>query len=321
MKVLVVDDSEFARQRIGRILREAGHEVLEANDGEAALGLAETTVFDAATVDLLMPGMEGIEVIRRLRALWPEMTVVALSADVQQATRREVLAAGASRFVAKTAPDEALLAALEAEPEGLIPFVLTPFQKDAFTEVMNIAMGHAADALSVLLKRRVLLKVPEVELMTAAGLSAFFREELVQVGVTIRQRFSGLLNGAAALVFSSGHAALLVRTLIGVQQELRLLSTAEQTVLAEMGNIVLNAAVAVLADQCGERVRVSLPDVSLNVKGDEAARQLLGAVAGADMAFVLVSRLTIGDAELISYLVLLLPEEDVKRLLQQIVKK
>ena len=185
---------------------------------------------------------------------------------------------------------------------------------------MNIAMGQAAEALSVLLKRRVRLKASEVELMTAAGLNAFFREELVQVGVTIRQRFSGGLNGVTAMVFSSGHVAFLVRTLVGIQQELSQLSSAEQSVLTEMGNIVLNAAIATLADNWDGRLKVSLPELSLNQKGDAAAQELLGAVAGADGAFVMVSRLAIGDAEMISYLIFLLPEWDVNLLLTRIGK-
>lgn len=318
MKILVVDDSDYARQRIGKILRAAGHEVVEAEGGETALRLLEAAAPQAATVDLLMPGMDGIELIRRLRARRPEMPIVALSADVQQATRREVIAAGASRFVAKTAPAEVVLAAVEVKPEGLVPLVLSPEEKEAFTEIMNIAMGQAADALSLLLARRVLLKVPEVELMRADGLTAFFREELVQIGATIRQSFSGRLNGTAAMVFSSGHALYLVRTLVDIQQELNRLSAAEVTVLAEMGNIVLNAAVALLADQLGVRVRVGLPDVSLNQPGEAAIRELLGPGAGTESAFVLVNRLTIGELEVICYLILLMPEADAKRLLATI---
>lgn len=317
MKVLVVDDSEFARRRIKTILLAGGHEIVEAKNGQDALRLLEETEPQVATVDLLMPGMDGIELLGRLRKLRPRLPVIIVSADVQLATRQEAISAGASRFVAKTALDELLFAVNQAGAQGLIPFLMSASEKDAFTEVMNIAMGQAAEALNALLARRVILKVPEVELMTASGLSAFFQEELVQVGVTMRQRFSGQLNGVAAMVFSSAHAMYLVRTLVDIQQELSRLSAAEQSVLMEMGNIVLNAAIAVLADQLGARVRMSLPDLTLNQEGSAAALQLLGSVAGADNAFVLVSRLTIGDAEMISYLILLMPEEDAQRLLSR----
>lgn len=76
-KILVVDDSEYARLRIGKILKGGGHEGIEAKDGEEALRLVEETGPQAVTVDLLMPGMDGIEVIRRLRALRPEMPIIA----------------------------------------------------------------------------------------------------------------------------------------------------------------------------------------------------------------------------------------------------
>ncbi|HQJ30868.1 MAG TPA: response regulator [Syntrophales bacterium] len=318
MKILVVDDSVYARHRLGAVLKAANHEIVEARDGAEALRLAEEQRFDAATVDLLMPGLDGIEVIRRLREGRPGLRIVAVTADVQQETRAAVQQAGADHFVSKTAPEDTLLAALAAGPPGRAGIRLTPAQQDAFTEVMNIAMGQAANALSVLLARRVLLRVPEVELMTDGELTAFCREEVVQAGMTIRQRFSGPLNGAAAMVFSAGHAAFLVRTLAGIQQELSRLSSAEQSVLTEMGNIVLNAAIAVLGDHARGRLRVSLPDVSLNLKGEDAAREILGSVAGTSNAFVLVSRLTIGTAELISYLIILMPEADVQTLLARI---
>lgn len=318
MKVLIVDDSDYARRRIGKVLREGGHEIVEAENGEQALGLVEETKPHAVTVDLLMPGMDGIELIGRLRARWPELPIIALSADVQQATRQEVMAAGASGFVAKTALDEILPALMAATSREKIPPVMSASQKDAFTEVMNVAMGQAAEALSVLLARRVLLKVPEVELMTASGLTDFLRNELIQVGISVRQQFSGCLDGTAAMVFSTPHAIHLVRSLLDIQLELSRLSAAEQSALTEMGNIVLNAAIAVLADQCDERIRVSLPDIAINRNGIATARELINSVAGADNAIVLVSRLTIGETEMISYLILLLPEADVKRLLARI---
>lgn len=320
MKVLVVDDSEYARKRIGKILCGAGHEVVEAENAEDALKVIGKTKPDVATVDLLMPGMHGIELVRRLRALLPELPIIVLSADVQLATRREALAAGATRFVAKTEIDEVLSAVNQARSAGLTPLILPASEKDAFTEIMNIAMGKAAEALSVLLKRRVYLKVPEIELMTSSTLIKFFEEELVQVGAVIRQRFSGRLNGSASMVFSSAHASFLVRTLSGIQQELSRLSSAEQSVLTEMGNIVLNSAIAVIADECGERLKVSLPRISLNQGGGVAALELIDTVAGADSALVLVSRLTIVDAEIISYLILLMPEENIKRFLMNILK-
>ncbi|MCX7973714.1 MAG: response regulator, partial [Candidatus Aminicenantes bacterium] len=97
MKVLVVDDSSYARHKIGEALRKAGIEVIEAASGEEALLLMKDIEFNAVTVDLLMPGMDGIELIRKIKAHWPGLKIIALSADVQEATQKEVLIAGANR--------------------------------------------------------------------------------------------------------------------------------------------------------------------------------------------------------------------------------
>jgi CheY-like chemotaxis protein/CheY-specific phosphatase CheX len=318
MKILVVDDSEFARHRIGKNLRDGGHEVIEAENGITALERAKNEQPDLVTVDLLMPGMDGIQLIRRLKSQYPAIRIIVLTADVQKATRQEALDAGADGFSAKTDSGESLLEIIRHTAEEKIPLVLTAAQKDAFTEMMNVSMGKAAEALSVLMARRVFLMVPEVELMPAPSLMAFFREEIVQVGVTIRQSFSGNISGIASMVFSESHALFLVRTLVGIQMELSRLSVADQSVLTEMGNVVLNAAIAVLADQCGGRLKISLPVVQMNQEGGAAARHLLDGSGGADNALVLVSRLTIGNAEIISYLIIFLSEKDVKQLLSGI---
>ncbi|MEW6335096.1 MAG: hypothetical protein AB1558_12585 [Thermodesulfobacteriota bacterium] len=204
---------------------------------------------------------------------------------------------------------------MNANPEAPAPAALSAGRTDGLAEVLDAVMGQAAGTISVLLNRRVLLKVPVIEHVTTPGLIAFFEEKLADVGVTIRQRYCGSLNGAAALAFSSENALSFVRALVGIEHELDRLSAADQAVLAEAGNIVLNAAIGVMADRCSSRLRISLPDVSLSRKGKDVALELLGAVAEAHSALVLMNRFSIGDLELTGYVILLMPEGDVKRLL------
>ncbi|HOK07886.1 MAG TPA: response regulator [Syntrophales bacterium] len=320
MKILVVDDSAYARRRIVSVLTGAGYEVKEARDGEDALRALQGERVDLVTVDLLMPGMGGVELIERLRGLRPHLPVVVSSADVQRETREEVLALGVKAFVSKTAPDEVLLAAVEKALQETGFRDLTPEELDAFCEIMNIAMGQAAEALGVLLRRRVRLMVPEVRMMRAEELGEFFRAEIPEVGVAIRQRFAGLVNGVAAMVFSEGQASFLLATLADIHKGSGRLSSEEQSVLTEMGNIVLNAAIAILADRLGTRLRIGLPVLALAETGDEEAKVLTETVPDGAGAFVLVSRLSVGEAELVSHLILLMPGEDVEILLDGLKK-
>jgi len=265
-----------------------------------------------------MAEMDGMELVRRLHAQYPELPIILVSADVQRATRDEALAAGALAFVAKVSDPaeivEAVRTVVGRRPLG----PLTPAQHDAFTEMMNIAMGQAAQALSSLLERHVQLQVPRVQIMHASELEGFLEREAPEIGALVRQKFSGPLNGASALVFPRQHAVVLIRVLLGTARELEQLSAAEQTVLAEVGNVVLNAALARLADQIGVRVRVALPTVFLNQSAAEAARLILSSAPQADHAMVLLSLLRIGSVDLSVYLVVALPGADVQRLLESL---
>ncbi|MGC8780428.1 MAG: response regulator, partial [Anaerolineae bacterium] len=71
MRILIVDDSAFARERIARLVAAAGLEALQAANGREALRLVAETRPDAVTVDLLMPTMDGIQLIERLHAAHP----------------------------------------------------------------------------------------------------------------------------------------------------------------------------------------------------------------------------------------------------------
>ncbi|MCX7635167.1 MAG: chemotaxis protein CheC, partial [Syntrophales bacterium] len=195
---------------------------------------------------------------------------------------------------------------------------LTSYQRDTLTELINVSMGKAADSLSRLLARKVVLRVPEVELMSTDVLKTFFREEVKTVGVMIRQRFTGVISGVAVMVFSSGVAERLLQTLIGLSGRDGLISGSQRAFLLEMGNIVLNAAISVLADFCRERLRVEMPILDMDMDWERALGRLLGVVGVNGAALVLVSRLSIGERELTGYLIIMLPEGEVLRLLERI---
>lgn len=100
-KILVVDDSGLARRRARTILEGAGFEVLEAEDGIAALESYFVAKPDLVLLDLVMKGMYGLDVLSKLRELDPAVKVIVVSADVQTSSHDLVAHAGASGFVVK----------------------------------------------------------------------------------------------------------------------------------------------------------------------------------------------------------------------------
>ena len=79
MRILVVDDQEHMREALRLIFETTGHEVWEAANGKIALDQQKTTPADLVVTDILMPGMEGIELITHLRKIAPPVKIIAIS--------------------------------------------------------------------------------------------------------------------------------------------------------------------------------------------------------------------------------------------------
>ena len=115
MKILVVDDERAVRESLQRALDLEGYEVELAADGEAALDrLGAATQADAVILDVLMPGIDGLEVCRRLRAGGNAVPVLMLTARAEVDSRVAGLDAGADDYLAKPFALAELLARLRA---------------------------------------------------------------------------------------------------------------------------------------------------------------------------------------------------------------
>jgi two-component system, OmpR family, response regulator MprA len=115
MKILVVDDERAVRESLQRALELEGYAVQLAGDGEEALErLAEASPADAAILDVLMPGIDGLEVCRRLRARGNTVPVLMLTARAEVDSRVAGLDAGADDYLPKPFALAELLARLRA---------------------------------------------------------------------------------------------------------------------------------------------------------------------------------------------------------------
>ena len=115
-KILIVDDEAPLRFMLSKLLNRAGFETTTAGDGETALALAAGAPFDAIVLDVVMPGMDGFEVCRRLKAgtMTADVPVLFLSASCSGEFRRRAFRVGAADFLAKPFEIEELPAYLQA---------------------------------------------------------------------------------------------------------------------------------------------------------------------------------------------------------------
>jgi chemotaxis protein CheC len=183
--------------------------------------------------------------------------------------------------------------------------ILASSQKDAITELVNIAFSRTAAALSDLTGNRVELSVPEVtshpirELEPAVG--RFVRGDVA----TVHQIFGGTLNGNALLLLDIEGAARLVHLLTDAEAPVKQMGASDREVLAEVGNILLNACLGVFGDLLHVRFTFAVPRLQL----DSLASMLRSVVVDEDEvrhALIVGARFRIQSSQVTGCLVLVL---------------
>ena len=112
-RILIVDDAAFMRMMIKNILIKNGYEICgEAENGQMAIELYKELKPDLITMDITMPEMNGIEVVKAIRAFDPGANIIMCSAMGQQAMVMEAIQAGAKDFIVKPFQQDRILQAI-----------------------------------------------------------------------------------------------------------------------------------------------------------------------------------------------------------------
>ena len=195
--------------------------------------------------------------------------------------------------------------------------ILTADQKDAVTELVNIAFSRTAAALSELTGNRVELAVPEVsahpiaQLMPALG--RFVRGEVA----TVHQIFGGPVSGDAFLLLDVDGATRLVDLLTGAGAPTRQMGASAKEVLAEVGNILLNACLGTFGNLLKVQVSFSVPHLSIEHVG--AILESLK-VAHEEIRYALVvhAGFRLRDTQVTGYMVIVLSVASLDRLIHAV---
>ena len=113
-RILVVDDERGVRTFLQEVLADAGYAVLVAEDGEQAMKMVRAQRFDLVVTDLVMPQKEGIEIIRSMRQVLPELKIIAMSGAFGAGFLKVAKRLGANSTLAKPVTPEQLIAAVRS---------------------------------------------------------------------------------------------------------------------------------------------------------------------------------------------------------------
>ncbi len=120
LKIITVDDSKTMRDMVSFTLKEAGYDVLTAEDGKDAVRVLEVNRVDVVITDLNMPNMNGIELIRAIRAMPTLKTVpvLMLTTEADEAKKTAGKEAGATGWIVKPFNPEKLISVIQRVAGG-----------------------------------------------------------------------------------------------------------------------------------------------------------------------------------------------------------
>ena len=193
---------------------------------------------------------------------------------------------------------------------------LTERQTDALTELLNIAFGRTAAALSALTGHRVLLESPDLAVLGLDELAATLTRYLPGDIASIQQDFSGPIAGDALLILSHAGAVGLTGLLTNVPAAEHLDESARE-VLTEVGNILLNACLSMFGNLLKVRVIFSVPRLRLATVDDLVA-SLPRAEAGPRHAIVISMAFKIKESAVAGFLVMVLGVASLARLITDV---
>jgi len=173
--------------------------------------------------------------------------------------------------------------------------LLSPEELDVLREMMNVASGRAAGTLSGIVNRHILMELAQVAVLDRQGIFDFLEAEMGVIGSAVEQRFSGGLVGTSMMMMDYQSCAQLVELLggevfNGASQDLN-----EQSVLYEVGNVILNSCVAMLGKQTDRRIHFALPRVYYHLRGRAIAENLISPADPNIYAIAMKSALKVGD--------------------------
>jgi CheY-like chemotaxis protein len=115
-RILLVEDNDYNRDMLSRRLKRRGYEIVDAADGEQAVRLAGMHVPDLILMDINLPGMDGWEATRRIKAnrATAAIPIIALTAHAMSGDREKTICAGCDEYETKPVNFEGLLSKMEA---------------------------------------------------------------------------------------------------------------------------------------------------------------------------------------------------------------
>ena len=188
-------------------------------------------------------------------------------------------------------------------PPGEPGFTLSELELDALGELVNIGVSRAAASLGTMVGEQVLLSVPAVALVSRSGAAELISASRQDLLIAVRQDFHGDVSGQALLIFPERNSLELVRAVAGEELSLEDILELEHEALAEIGNIILNACIATVANMLQRSLTMSLPEI---VRGTGEGLFDLSLTAAEDVVLFVHINFSLKGRQVIGYVAMVM---------------
>lgn len=197
--------------------------------------------------------------------------------------------------------------------------ILTPYQKDGLTELVNISFSRAVASLAELTGHRIELTVPQVEVYPISDLGQALSGYIKGEVTTVHQLFSGRVSGDAFMILDYNGSILLSNLLTEQTRNVDKLDASDREALTEVGNILLNACLGTLGNILKVHISFSVPKIHL----DSLESLIKSLIIGKDelrYAIVVTMMFKIKESSIQGYLMIVLGVSSLDYLLETIEK-
>lgn len=207
IRVVIADDHPVVRMGL-RLILEMDEEIElvgETRDGEGVLQLISELQPTVVLMDLRMPGIDGLEAMKRIRATWPQIAVIILTTYNEDDLMIACLRAGARGYLLKDTDLQVVLHAIHAAARGEMLM-----QVDVMERILARAARSPSPTLPVQRSRQLSLTARELDILTAAARGERSKEIAARFGITERTVGANLTSIYTKLGVDSRAAAVAV---------------------------------------------------------------------------------------------------------------
>jgi len=197
--------------------------------------------------------------------------------------------------------------------------ILNENQKDALSELINIAFSRTTASLSELTGNRIILEPPKVDIVPIDELQDRLLKEINGDVATVHQIFSGPVSGDALFLLDHQGAIKLASLISGVDLEVDYMTPSLKEVLMEIGNILLNACLGMFGNLLQLHITFSVPKIHLESL-DVMLDTLIISQQELKYALIAITQFKVRDSSIKGYLVIVLGVSSLERLLESLEK-